>query len=54
MIVSEQIVLNEDLDLTQLHKGQHYALIREFFNLFSFMDGIVIFGFFLFSSLIYL
>lgn len=32
MIVSEQIVLNEELDLTQLQKGQHFALISEFFG----------------------
>lgn len=30
MIVSEHIVLNDDLDVTQLQKEQHFALISEF------------------------
>lgn len=29
MIVSEQIVLNDELDLAQLQKGQHFALISK-------------------------
>lgn len=29
MIVGEQIELNDEVDLTQLAKGQHFALISE-------------------------
>lgn len=30
MIVSEQIVLDDEMDLAQLQKGQHFALISEY------------------------
>lgn len=30
MIVSEQIVLSDEMDLGQFVKGQHFALISEF------------------------
>lgn len=45
MIVSEQIVLNDELDLAQLQKGQHFALISESHRHRHLMFSKLIFGY---------